>query len=68
MKAWIYEGKVQFILPSEADPDTMGKIYDLKWYETQTYYDMESVVRSAQQAFDDYNRRLTALLIREQGE
>ncbi len=68
MAAWVKDGKVHFILPSEHEPEEMGKIYNVTWYDHENLEEVRLVARQAQRAVEAVERRLAAKLIREQGE
>ncbi len=68
MHAWVKDGKVHFVLPSEFEPEEMGKIYPVSWLDHENLEEIRLVARQAQRAVETYERRLAAKLIKEHGE
>lgn len=66
MQAWVRDGKVHFILPSEYDPEDMGPIYEVSWYDHENLEEVRLAARQAQRASDAVERRLAAKLVKEQ--
>ena len=64
--AWVRDGKIYFILPTEHEPETMGQIFELTWFEDETLCELRELARKARVTADTFERRLAAKLVKEQ--
>ncbi len=65
MYAWVKDGKVHFIVPSEHEPEEMGPLYKIKWTDVQTLDALRELFRKAQRTLNDFEGRLAAQILKE---